>query len=164
MDGAGGSPSNEFRIGRYNRSPAAWEANPVRFDMDAPDSSLYMDGAGKVGIGTSTPTVKLDVNGEIKTNAKVTTPELCLNGDCKTNWPSGGGNDTIWTSKKLWCYSETTKTCSERYLPASMDVTWSYESIPNDPNSSLNIKKSLLFPPHVTVTVFGRKDDHWPSI
>ena len=36
-----------------------------------------------MGIGTSAPTVKLDVAGTVKTT------ELCINGNCKSAWPSG---------------------------------------------------------------------------
>ena len=40
--------------------------------------------SGFVGIGTTNPLHKLDVNGEVSGNA------LCINEDCLTAWPSGG--------------------------------------------------------------------------
>lgn len=52
--------------------------------LDAADGSpvdvVYVNNAGNVGIGTTTPAGKLDVNGDI-----------CLGGICRTTWPSGSG-------------------------------------------------------------------------
>jgi hypothetical protein len=46
---------------------------------------------GNVGIGTLTPTVKLDVAGEIKGT------QLCIGNDCRGAWPTGGsgGSGTV---------------------------------------------------------------------
>jgi hypothetical protein len=41
--------------------------------------------AGNVGIGTTSPSYKLDVNGIANAT------QLCIAGDCKSTWPSGGG-------------------------------------------------------------------------
>ena len=41
--------------------------------------------AGNVGIGTATPSVKLDVVGAVKGT------QLCIGADCRSSWPSGGG-------------------------------------------------------------------------
>lgn len=51
-----GNLTNSLRFGRYSltgdRSGTGWEANPVVFDMDAPDGSFIVDNNGNVGIGT----------------------------------------------------------------------------------------------------------------
>lgn len=54
---------NQFRFGRYTRSDV-WEANPIWFDMDAPDSTFVVNGDGRVGIGTANPAQKFDVVGQ----------------------------------------------------------------------------------------------------
>jgi hypothetical protein len=45
-----GDDTNTFRIGRWAPD---WQANPVRFDMDAPDGSLVVDGAGTLYLGSN---------------------------------------------------------------------------------------------------------------
>lgn len=47
-DSAGG---NELRFGRWSADFGTWQANPVVFDMDAPNSSISMDGYGAVTFG-----------------------------------------------------------------------------------------------------------------
>ena len=57
---------------------------------------VRIDSSGNVGIGTTNPTQKLDVNGSLNvsgTSAKVYTPEICLAGNCQTTWPGGGGGN-----------------------------------------------------------------------
>ena len=41
-----GDSSNELRFGRYATDLTTWQATPFVFDMDAPDSSLVVDGNG----------------------------------------------------------------------------------------------------------------------
>jgi len=41
--------------------------------------------SGKVGIGTASPTEKLEVSGKVKAQG------FCIGSDCITSWPSGGG-------------------------------------------------------------------------
>ena len=50
-----------------------------------------LDG-GNVGIGTLSPTEKLEVIGKVKGT------ELCIGADCRSYWPAGGGNgsDSDW--------------------------------------------------------------------
>ncbi|EQC45488.1 hypothetical protein, partial [Bacteriovorax sp. Seq25_V] len=54
-------------------------------------SNIYYT-TGNVGIGTSTPSEKLEVNGNIKAT------QLCIGADCKSTWPSGGGAPTTCPS------------------------------------------------------------------
>ncbi len=41
---------------------------------------------GNVGIGTLTPTSKLDVKGDIAVSGTINVKQICLNGSCKTKW------------------------------------------------------------------------------
>jgi len=54
-------------FGRYpsNFNPSV-EATPIKFDMTAPDDSLVMASSGNVGIGTTSPGAKLDVQGTVR--------------------------------------------------------------------------------------------------
>lgn len=56
---------NDLRFGRYANAFGGWEANPYRFDVDAPESTIVATEAGSVGIGTASPSYKLDVAGNI---------------------------------------------------------------------------------------------------
>jgi hypothetical protein len=52
-------------------------------------SRMTIDKDGSVGIGTSTPNYKLDVQG-----GQINAGGLCINGNCQTSWPSGSGTIT----------------------------------------------------------------------
>ena len=43
---------------------------------------------GKVGIGTASPTERLDVDGYVKGRGG-----LCIGNDCRSSWPGGGGGE-----------------------------------------------------------------------
>jgi hypothetical protein len=55
-------------------------------------NSIVYDNGTNVGIGTTNPSYKLDVNGYVKGTG------LCIGNDCRTTWPSGGGSggDSYW--------------------------------------------------------------------
>lgn len=44
---------------------------------------------GNIGVGTATPSEKLDVVGKVKGT------ELCIGADCRAAWPSGAGSGTV---------------------------------------------------------------------
>jgi hypothetical protein len=50
---------------------------------------LRIDSAGNVGIGTTAPSEKLEVNGNIKGT------QLCIGTDCRSAWPALGGGGTV---------------------------------------------------------------------
>lgn len=61
MDGAdnkslwmhyGAASTNELRLARTGDGFGNWEANVIRFDMDAPGESIVLDGAGNLTVGT----------------------------------------------------------------------------------------------------------------
>ncbi len=63
----GNSADNVVRFGRFSNNFISWEANPVVFDLDAPNATLKLSGTGNVGIGVigAAPSQKLHVNGNI---------------------------------------------------------------------------------------------------
>lgn len=86
----------EVAIGRYNvtnaaYSPTIWVATDPLFVIGNGTSALAQANAltvlknGNVGIGTATPTTKLDVAGNINSSTG-----FCISGNCVTSWPSGG--------------------------------------------------------------------------
>jgi hypothetical protein len=65
-------------------------ANPVA----AFSQPLFINTSGYVGLGTNTPTFKLDVqNGAVNASGG-----LCIAGDCKTAWSQVGGGSSQWTT------------------------------------------------------------------
>ncbi len=64
-----GNASNQLRFGRYGNNYGSWEANPVTFDMDAPGNTLVVAETGRVGLGLSNPSSKLEVAGNIEADA-----------------------------------------------------------------------------------------------
>lgn len=63
-----------------DNSPWIWNTpNAYEFQTDS-SVALYIKGNGNLGIGTTSPTAELDVNGKIKTD------ELCFGDDCRSDW------------------------------------------------------------------------------
>jgi hypothetical protein len=65
-------------------------ANPMNLVFQTGGSErLRVDTSGNVGIGTTTPSEKLEVNGNIKGT------QLCIGTDCRSAWPGSGGGGTV---------------------------------------------------------------------
>jgi hypothetical protein len=61
-------------------------------------NDIYSNYSGNVGIGTSTPTMLLDVSGDAKVSGNVTIcGTLFVNDICGVNLGSGGGGSSQWT-------------------------------------------------------------------
>ncbi len=104
MDGAdnkslwihyGGDGTNELRFGRTGDGlSGVWEANVVRWDMDAPEGSIILDGSGGLGIGSlagsGTRFVVADASGNL--TATSSTSSGIVTGSGATN------RATYWTS------------------------------------------------------------------
>ncbi len=67
--------------------------NNVAKDIETPASQNFVIFPGaNVGIGTTGPSVKLDVNGSINVSdstGSLHTTQVCLNGSCRGDWPAG---------------------------------------------------------------------------
>jgi hypothetical protein len=85
------------------------------FDSD----TLYVDSSShRIGIGTSTPTVKLDVQGGVNAADNLTTPLVCLNGDCRSTWPTGSGISSAggWINTSSETYSSLDVNLSNKFF------------------------------------------------
>lgn len=54
-----------------------------------PVQRMVLTGAGNLGIGTTTPSEKIDVSGKVKAT------EFCIGASCLTAWPSAGSGDVV---------------------------------------------------------------------
>jgi hypothetical protein len=85
------------------------------FDSD----TLYVDSSNhRIGIGTSTPTYKLEVIGGVNVTGNLTTPLVCLNGDCRTTWPTGSGISSAggWINTSAETYSALDVNLSNKFF------------------------------------------------
>jgi hypothetical protein len=70
----------------------------IRFYDETQGELMRITSDGKVGIGTTSPTEKLTVNGSILASGSVIGSAVCLAGDCKTAWPTG--SDAYWSNEE----------------------------------------------------------------
>jgi hypothetical protein len=63
---------------------------------------LSLTWEGKLGIGTTSPSAKLDVAGDAIIRGTTTASRFCLGNNCITNWPSGGANYWILSGNSLY--------------------------------------------------------------
>jgi hypothetical protein len=85
------------------------------FDSD----TLYVDSTNhRIGIGTNTPTYKLEVVGGVNATGNLTTPLVCLNGDCRSTWPTGSGISSAggWANTSTETYSSLDVNLSNKFF------------------------------------------------
>jgi len=70
----------------------------IRFYDETQGELMRITSDGKVGIGITSPTEKLTVNGSILASGSVIGSAVCLAGDCKTSWPTG--SDAYWSNQE----------------------------------------------------------------
>jgi hypothetical protein len=91
--GRDGSNVNDLRFGRYGSNFGSWEANPIRFSIDAPDNSLVLTSSGRLGIRNSNPQAALHSIGDSQTGNIIATNSNAY----KSDWPGGwGGGLGTW--------------------------------------------------------------------
>ena len=62
-------------------------------DQNNDTTPFVIDSSGNVGIGTDSPSYKLDVSGNVNGT------QLCIAGDCRSSWPSEGIQGSISTGQ-----------------------------------------------------------------
>ncbi|HEX5889389.1 MAG TPA: hypothetical protein VFY61_11820 [Pyrinomonadaceae bacterium] len=89
--GTTGAVGGILRVGQLSKNAATFTHGATAFHTNGLER-LRINSAGNVGIGTTIPGHRLDVQGG-SINAS---GGLCMNGDCRTAWPSGGSSQ--WTT------------------------------------------------------------------
>lgn len=89
-------------------APTGAGSEYLRFNISNSSGTVFTDvlnisRSGSVGVGTSTPNYRLDVQGG-QLNAS---GGLCIAGDCKTAWSQVGGGTSQWTTAGTNIYFNT---------------------------------------------------------
>ncbi len=99
--GTTGALGGILRVGQLSKNAATYTHGATAFHTNGIER-LRINSAGSVGIGTTTPGFRLDVQG----GAINASGGLCMNGDCRTTWPSGGGTSQWTTSGSNIFYND----------------------------------------------------------
>ena len=94
--GTTGAVGGILRVGQLAKNAATFTHGATAFHTNGIER-LRINSAGNVGIGTTTPGHRLDVQGG-SINAS---GGLCMNGDCRTTWPSGGTSQWITSGTSI---------------------------------------------------------------
>ena len=75
----------------------------VQSNLNIDSGTLYVDIANhRVGVGTTSPSYKLDVQGDAYASGYVRGGTgLCIGSDCRTSWPGG---TSLWTDQGTYIY------------------------------------------------------------
>ena len=81
-------------------------------------NNIYNANTGNVGIGTTSPTQKLDVTGYVRGSSG-----LCIGSDCRTAWP-GKGSNSYWSNSGIAVkYGNSGSTyCASGYVMTGLNL------------------------------------------
>ena len=79
---------------------------------------------GNVGIGTTAPGAKLEVNGNIVSSGTINAQNgLCINNDCKTVWGAGTG-DAVLAATQTFTGTNSFTSLSTMTISGTIDIGW----------------------------------------
>ena len=104
-DGTGGGTANKFVVYPFSdgNTYLQHDGKVVFAPVGSVTPQLVIDTTGNVGISTTTPAYKLDVNGQINSSNG-----LCIAGDCRTNWAAITGAPAYWNLNGTSLYASST--------------------------------------------------------